>query len=73
MIIINRCIIIITVCDIAILQKYIDIFAGTFGFWLLGYAISGNTSEPALGEEQDSVADLGGVPGVPWNPPLGWT
>ena len=20
-----------------------------------------------------AVADLGGVPGVPWNPPLGWT
>lgn len=42
-------------CDIAILQKYIDIFAGTFGFWLLGYAISGNTNELALGEEQDYV------------------
>ena len=55
MIIINRCIIIITVRDIAILQKYIDIFAGTFGFWLLGYAISGNTNEPVLGEEQDYI------------------
>ena len=21
----------------------------------------------------DAVADLGGVPGVPWNPPLDWT
>ena len=20
-----------------------------------------------------AVADLGGIPGVPWNPPLGWT
>ena len=23
--------------------------------------------------EMRAVADLGGVPGVPWNPPLGWT
>ena len=42
-------------CDIAILQKYIDIFAGTFGFWLFGYAISGNTNALVIGEEQDYV------------------
>ncbi len=37
------------------MQKYIDIFAGTFGFWLFGYAISANTSESVLGEEQDYI------------------
>lgn len=37
------------------LQKYIDIFAGTLGFWLFGYAISGNTDAAALGEEQDYI------------------
>lgn len=38
-----------------VLAKYIDTFAGTFAFWLFGYAISGNTSQPALGEEQDFI------------------
>ena len=37
------------------LQKYIDIFAGTFGFWLFGYAVSGNTDQGAVGEEQDYI------------------
>ena len=36
-------------------QKYIDIFAGTFGFWLFGYAVSANTDRPVLGEEQDYI------------------
>lgn len=36
-------------------QKYIDIFAGTIGFWLFGYAISANTDAPVLGEEQDYI------------------
>ena len=36
-------------------QKYIDIFAGTLGFWLFGYAISANTNRSVLGEEQDYI------------------
>ncbi|XP_064390496.1 ammonium transporter 2-like isoform X2 [Halichondria panicea] len=38
-----------------VLAKYIDIFAGTIGFWLFGYAISGNTDAGVLGEEQDYI------------------
>ncbi|CAI8027225.1 hypothetical protein GBAR_LOCUS15581, partial [Geodia barretti] len=38
-----------------VLAKYIDIFAGTFGFWLFGYAVSGNTDQGAVGEEQDYI------------------
>ena len=38
-----------------VFQKYIDIFAGTFGFWLFGYAISANTDAPILGEAQDYI------------------
>ena len=38
-----------------LLQKYIDIFAGTFGFWLFGYAVSANTDGKVLGEEQDYI------------------
>lgn len=37
------------------IQKYIDIFAGTFGFWLIGYAVSANTDAFGLGEEQDFI------------------
>ena len=37
------------------LQKYIDIFSGTLGFWLFGYAVSGNTDRPIAGEEQDFI------------------
>ena len=36
-------------------QKYIDIFAGTLGFWLFGYAISGNSNTFVLGEDQDFI------------------
>ena len=36
-------------------QKYVDTFASTISFWLLGYAISGNTSGSAVGEEQDYI------------------
>ena len=36
-------------------QKYVDIFAGTLGFWLFGYAISGNTNAGVLGEDQDYI------------------
>ncbi|CAI8026356.1 Putative ammonium transporter 1 member 5 [Geodia barretti] len=38
-----------------VLAKYIDIFAGTFGFWLFGYAVSGNTDQGDVGEEQDYI------------------
>ena len=37
------------------IQKYIDIFAGTLGFWLFGYAISANTDHAIAGEEQDFI------------------
>jgi len=36
-------------------QKYVDTFASTIGFWLFGYACSGNTSGFIAGEEQDYV------------------
>jgi Amt family ammonium transporter len=38
-----------------VLAKYIDIFSGTLGFWLFGYAVSGNTDRPIAGEEQDFI------------------
>ena len=44
-----------TTIILIISKKYIDIFAGTFGFWLLGYAISGNTDALVLGEDQDYI------------------
>ena len=36
-------------------QKYTDIFAGVVGFWLFGYAISGNSEMAITGEEQDYI------------------
>lgn len=39
--------------DTYVLQKYIDIFAGTLGFWLFGYAISANNGSKVLAEDQD--------------------
>lgn len=41
--------------EVLFCPKYIDIFAGTFGFWLFGYVISANTDAPILGEEQDYI------------------
>jgi len=38
-----------------VLAKYTDIFAGIMGFWLFGYAISGNADTGVLGEEQDYI------------------
>jgi Amt family ammonium transporter len=36
-------------------SKFCDFFAGTFGFWLFGYAISGNTDAVVMGAEQDYI------------------
>ena len=36
-------------------QKYVDIFGSTIGFWFFGYAVSGNTTNRILGEEQDYI------------------
>lgn len=38
-----------------VFQKYIDIFGGTIGFWLFGYALSGNADAKILGEAQDYI------------------
>ncbi len=46
---------VILIVAIPLSQKYIDIFAGTIGFWLFGYAISSNTDAGLLGEEQDYI------------------
>ena len=46
------------------IQKYVDTFSSTIGFWLFGYAISGNTSGFAVGEEQDYVFWFFRVSGV---------
>ena len=37
------------------IQKYVDTFASTIGFWLFGYALSGNTSGFVVGERQDYI------------------
>ena len=39
------------------LKKYIDIFGGTLGFWLFGYALSGNANanDMVLGEDRDYI------------------
>jgi hypothetical protein len=38
-----------------VLAKYCDLFAGTLGFWLFGFAISGSTDAKILGAEQDFI------------------
>jgi Amt family ammonium transporter len=38
-----------------VLTKYCDLFAGTLGFWLIGFAFSGSTDAHVLGSEEDFI------------------